>query len=73
MQVQRINVSVVEGNEVEEDVDLEKILTEADTARAPVQVLDDEPEGLIIEKMEDPITEKLDIPIEEKACSEPDC
>ena len=73
MQVQRINVSVVKGNQVDEDVDLEKILTKADTALAPVQVLDDEPEGLIIEKMEDPITEKLDIPIEEKACSEPDC
>ena len=73
MQVQRINVSVVEGNQVDEDVDVEKILTEADTALAPVQVLDDEPEGLIIERVEDPIPKKLDIPIEEKACSEPDC
>ena len=73
MQVQRINVSVVEGNQVDEDVDVEKILTEADTALAPVQVLNDEPEGLIIEKVEDPIPKKLDIPIEEKACSEPDC
>ena len=73
MQVQRINVSVVEGNQVDEDVDVEKILTEADTALAPVQVLNDEPEGLIIERVEDPIPKKLDIPIEEKACSEPDC
>ena len=73
MQVQRINVSVVTGNQVDEDVDLEKILTKADTALAPVQVLDDEPERLIIEKIEDPITDKLDIPIEEQACSEPDC
>ena len=73
MQVQRINVSVVKGNQVDEDVDLEKILTEADTALVPVQVLDDEPEGLILEKVEDPITEKRDIPLEEKVCSEPDC
>jgi len=58
---------------VDEDVDVEKILTEADTALAPVQVLDDEPEGLIIERVEDPIPKKLDIPIEEKTCSEPDC
>ncbi len=73
MQVQRINVSVVKGNQVDEDVDLEKILTEADTALVPVQVLDDEPEGLILEKVEDPITKKRDIPLEEKVCSEPDC
>ena len=73
MQVQRITVSVVEGNEVEEDMDLEKILTKADTTLAPVQVKNDNSNDLIIEKVEDPITIKLDIPIEEKVCSEPQC
>ena len=73
MQVQRITVSVVEGNEVDEDVDLEKILTKADTTLAPVQVKNDNSDDLIIEKVEDPITIKLDIPIEEKVCSEPQC
>jgi len=73
MQVQRITVSVVEGNEVEEDMDLEKILTKADTTLAPVQVKNDNSDDLIIEKVEDPITIKLDIPIEEKVCSEPQC
>ena len=32
MQVQRINVSVVEGNEVDLEVDLEQIFNDADTA-----------------------------------------
>ena len=43
MQVQRINVSVVEGNEVDFEVDLEQIFNEANTGLAPEQVLEDEP------------------------------
>ena len=43
MQVQRINVSVVEGNEVDLEVDLEQIFNEANTGLAPAQVLEDEP------------------------------
>ena len=43
MQVQRINVSVVEGNEVDLEVDLEQIFNDADTRLAPAQVLEDEP------------------------------
>ena len=35
MQVQRINMSVVEGNEVDLEVDLEQIFNEADTSQAP--------------------------------------
>ena len=44
MQVQRINVSVVEGNEVEEDVDLDQIFSEADKPLAPVPVIEEKPE-----------------------------
>ena len=40
MQVQRINISVVEGNEVDVEVDLEQIFNEAETALAPVQLLE---------------------------------
>ena len=62
MQVQRINVSVVEGNEVDEEIDLEQILTEADTARPPVEVIEDELEN------------ESDNPIDPEICSEPeDC
>ena len=43
MQVQRINVSVVEGNEVDVEVDLEQIFNEAETALAPDQLLEDQP------------------------------
>ncbi len=43
MQVQRINVSMVEGNEVDLEVDLEQIFNEADTSQAPPQALEDEP------------------------------
>ena len=43
MQVQRINVSVVEGNEVDVEFDLEQIFNEAARALAPVQVLEKEP------------------------------
>lgn len=45
MQVQRINVSVVEGNEVDVEVDLEQIFNEAETTLAPVQVHEDEPKN----------------------------
>ena len=58
MQVQRINVSVVQGNEVDESLfDLEQIFNEADTALAPMQV--DE--------------EELENPSEAQICSEPNC
>ena len=43
MQVQRINVSVVEGNEVDLEVDLEQIFNDADIGLTPPQVLEDEP------------------------------
>ena len=43
MQVQHINVSVVEGNEVGLEVDLEQIFNDADTSLAPAQVLKDQP------------------------------
>ena len=43
MQVQRTNVSVVEGNEVDLAVDLEQIFNEADTSEAPPKALEDEP------------------------------
>ena len=61
MQVQRINVSVVEGKEVVDSVDVEQILNDADTASTPIQVLDDEPEEIPAD------------PIETEVCSEPDC
>jgi len=61
MQVQRINVSVVEGNEVEEDVDLDQIFSEADKPLAPVQVIEEKPE------------EPAEESIETEICSEPDC
>ena len=61
MQVQRINVSVVESNEVDLEVDLEQIFNDADTGLAPAQVLQDEPED-----------EEGDS-AEAEICSEPDC
>ena len=61
MQVQRINVSVVEGNEVDVEVDLEQIFNEAETALAPVQVLEDEPKNEAGDSTEAEI------------CSEPNC
>ena len=61
MQVQRINVSVVEGNEVEEDIDLDQIFSEADKPLVPVQVIE--------EKLE----ETTEDSIEREICSEPDC
>ena len=39
MQVHRINVSVVEGNEVDVEVDLEQIFNDADTSLAPHRCL----------------------------------
>ena len=61
MQVQRINVSVVEGDEVVENADVDQIFYDADTTSAPMQVLDDESE------------EKAEESIETEICSEPDC
>ena len=52
MQVQRINVSVVEGNEVEEDVDLDQIFSEADKPLAPVPVIEEKPEEPAEESIE---------------------
>ena len=61
MQVQRINMRVVEGNEVDVEVDLEQIFNDADTSLATAQVLEDEP------KDEAGDSAKAEI------CSEPDC
>ena len=44
MQVQRLNVSLVEGIEVDVEVDLEQIFNGADTSLEPVQMLEDEAE-----------------------------
>jgi len=57
MQVQRINVSVVEGNEVDEDIDLDQIFNEIDTALAPKEVI---------------LNQRKD-PKESEICSESDC
>ena len=57
MQVQRINVSVVGGNEVEIEVDLEQIFNEAETALAPARLLEDQAGDSA----------------EAEICSEPDC
>ena len=61
MQVQRINVSVVEGTEVDIEVDLEQIFNELDTALAPAQLLEDETK----EEAEDSANTEI--------CLEPDC
>jgi uncharacterized membrane protein len=61
MQVQRINVSVVEGNEVDIEVDLEQIFNEAETALAPTQLLEDQP------------NDQAGDSAEAEICSEPDC
>ena len=61
MQVQRINVSVVEGNEVDLEVELEQIFNDADTGLAPPQVLEDEPK----DQAEDSAISAI--------CSKPDC
>ena len=61
MQVQRINVSVVEGNEVDVEFDLEQIFNGAETSLVPVQVHEDEPKN-----------EAGDF-AEAEICSESDC
>ena len=61
MQVQRINVSVVQGKEVEEDVDLDQILSETDRPLAAVPVVEEKPE------------EQPEESIKTEICSEPDC
>ena len=61
MQVQRINVSVVEGNEVDVEVDLEQIFNETERALAPAQLLEDEPKNESGDSAEAEI------------CSEPNC
>ena len=61
MQVQRINVSVVEGNKVDVEVDLEQIFNEAARALTPVQVLEKEPKDEAGDSAESEI------------CSEPNC
>ena len=61
MQVQCINVSVVEGNEVDIEVDLEQIFNEAETALAPTQLLEDEPKNEVGDSAETEI------------CSKPNC
>ena len=60
MQVQRINVSVVEGNEVDLEVDLEQIFNDADTGLAPSQVLEDEPKDQAEDSAVAAICSKLD-------------
>ena len=85
MQVQRINVTVVEGNEVNERVDLEQIFNEADAGLAPVQVLEDkdkdkdevEVEVEVEDQDEDEDEDELEVEavdsIEPEICTEPDC
>ena len=57
MQVQRINVSLVEGNEVDEDIDLDQIFNEIDTTLAP----------------REEILNQLKDPKESEICSESEC
>ena len=54
-------MSVVEGNEVDLEVNLEQIFNEADTSQAPPQALEDEPKV----QAEDSAVAKI--------FSEPDC
>ena len=61
MQVQRINVSVVEGTEVDIEVDLEKIFNDADISLVQAQVLEDEPK------------DRAENLIEREVCSQTDC
>jgi hypothetical protein len=61
MQVQRINVSVVEGTEVDIEVDLEQIFNDADTSLVQAQVLEDEPK------------DRAENLIEREVCSQTDC
>ena len=59
--MQRINVSVVKGNEVDEEADLEQIFNKADTAITPMQVLEDEPK------------DRAENLIEREVCSQTEC
>ena len=61
MQAQRINVSVVEGNEVDVEVDLEQIFNEVETALASTQLLEDQQ------------NDQAGDSTEAEICSEPDC
>ena len=61
MQVQRINVSVVEGTEVDIEVDLEQIFNDADISLVQAQVLEDEPK------------DRAENLIEREVCSQTDC
>ncbi len=61
MQIQHINVSMVEGSEVNLEVDLEQIFNDADTSLAPAKVLEDEPK----DQAEDSALAEI--------CSKPDC
>ena len=61
MQVQRINMSMVQGNEVDVEVDLEQIFNEAETALAPAQSLEDQP------------SDQAGDSAEAEICSEPNC
>ena len=65
MQVQRINVSVVKGDKVNESVDLEEILNEADTA--PTH------EELNVDTLEGELEVELQDLIETKTCLQQDC
>ena len=87
MQVQRINVSVVEGNEVNDRVDLEQIFNEADAGLAPLQVLEDKDKGEVEVEVEvevegegegegegeDEVKVKEVDSTEPEICTEPDC
>ena len=61
MQMQRINVSMVEGNEVDLEVDLKQIFNEADRIQAQPKALEDEPKV----QAEDSAVAEI--------CSKPDC
>ena len=60
MKVQRINVSVVEGNEVDVEVDLKQIFNEAEAALAPAQLIEDQPNDQAGYSAEDEICSELD-------------
>ena len=60
MEVQRINVNLVEGNEVNVDVHLEQIFNEAAKALAQVQMLEKEPQDEAGDSAEAEICSKTD-------------
>ena len=59
MQVQRINMNVVEGNDVDIEVDLEQIFKEGETALAPALLLEDEPKNEVGDSAEAEICSEL--------------